>query len=545
MAPPIELASRAGLAALGLLLALVTVARSWTLAGEQRALSAWLQESGPVDERLERELAREPDVDGLTVRAVRASLVREMALTAATDAAAPEGRAALRQSASRLEETARRAGAALARRPASWEAAMVLGAATYLSLSQGRDSRLFTTPELWEAPLTAALRLAPTKREPVRFLTAAYLEIWPALSPPKRAAAQSLVTEMLRNPADAGLILGPWLSAGGRAALAALPPDPKVWEQAQSFLAGRGDWEGFSAAREQWDRVLHNQLRAQVAAADGWLAKGDLRTARQLYLDVLERARPDLRYRDLLETALSHCPPGPVGRTTAERLTGLLDWSLERCLAAECTLSAGSLVRLARLVGDAAPPQEATAVLLSGDLPGALSLERRAEGLWSEAWAPYQVVKARALTERQQLAEAAAALDLVPRSWWEQPAYWQARLAMAQAGGDAAGAATAAERLRAMTRQDWAATAWTWHQDRARLEMLTQTAARRLEIDLDGVPAAGGVVELRLDGALLGVFPVQPGGGLRLDHDLRPGDHLLEIETAGGARVFPGAVRLR
>lgn len=541
------IAVRSGLAALGILLALVVVGRSWTLSGEQRGLSAWLKEAGPVEARLERELAREPDVDGLAVRAARASLIREMSLAAQTDPATPEGRADLRQSASRLAETARRAGAALAVRPASWEAAMTLGAATYLSLSQARDSRLFTEHERWEEPLSAALRLAPSKREPVRFLTAAYLEIWPALSPPKRAAAQTMVTEMLRNPADASLILGPWLNAAGdlRTAFSALPPDPQVWQQAQNFLATRGDWEGFSAAREQWDRVLHRELRAAVAKADERLAAGNPRGARELYLDVLQRARADLRYRDLLEEALRRCPPGPVGRETAQRLARLLDWSIERCLVAECALSHTSLVRLARFAGDSAPPQEATALLLAGDLPGALSLERRAEGLWSEAWAPFQVVKARALVERQQLAEAAASLDLVPRSWWQQPTYWQARAELARAGGDAAGATRAEDRLRAMTRQDWGATDWSWHQDRARLEMLTETVARRVEIDLDDAPPAGTVIELRLDGALLGAFPARPAGTLGLDQALRPGYHLLEIESVGGGRVLPGAVRLR
>jgi len=542
-----EIAVRSALAAAGVFLAMVAVGRSWQLSGEQRELTAWLREAGPVEARLERELAREPDVDGLAVRAVRASLVREMTLAAHGDPATAEGRAGLRQGASRLAETARRAGDVLARRPASWEAAMTLGAATYLSLSQARDSRLFTAHESWEEPLTAALRLAPTKREPARFLTAAYLEIWPALSPPKRAAARVMVTEMLRRPADASLVLGPWLSAAGdrRTAFSALPPNAKVWEQAQNYLATRGDWDGFSAARAQWERLLHDELRDELAAADERLAEGDQRAARELYLDVLERARPDLRYRDLLEEALSRCPAGPVGREKAQGLTRLLDWALERCLIADCALSQTSLVRLARFAGDSARPQEATAVLLAGDLPGALSLERRAEGLWSDAWAPFQVAKARALTARQRLDEAAASLDLVPRSWRQRPAYWQARAELARANGDAAGAARAQDELRAMTRRDWAATDWSWHQERARLEILTDTAARRLEIDFDDAPPAGTVVELRLDGALLGTFPARPAGMAGIDRALPPGAHLLEVEGVGGGRVLPGAVRLR
>ena len=46
--------------------------------------------------------------------------------------------------------------------------------------------------DTWEAPLHAALHLAPSKREPERFLTASYLEIWPALTTAKRMLARGL-----------------------------------------------------------------------------------------------------------------------------------------------------------------------------------------------------------------------------------------------------------------------------------------------------------------------------------------------------------------
>jgi hypothetical protein len=528
---------RLGLAAAGVFLALLALWRYSALAGERRALTAWLEQGGPaIDARLSRELAREPDIDGLTVRAVRASLAREMAAAGAPGAAA-----------ARLEETARRAAAVLAVRPASWEAAMVLGAATYLGESQARDSRLFLEHETWEAPLHAALRLAPAKREPTRFLTASYLEIWPALTPEKRAEARRLVAAMMRDPDDFDALLGPWLAAAGsrREAFSVLPPDARAWERVQRVYADRHDWEAFSEARAQWDRALHGQLRTRLAEADARLAEGRAWEARSLYLSVLEQARPDPAYLDVLDAALTRCPPGPVGRDAAELLDRQLEWALDRCLLGTCDLPPPALRRLAHLAGGTAPWQEAMALLLAGDLPGAQALDRNAEARWSETWSPYLIAKAQALVARRQLAEAAATLDFVPRSQWEQPGYQQARLELARAQDDAAGAARAEQKLREATREAWPATAWSWRRESARLQMLTASPARGLEVELAEVPETGAVVELRLDGVLRGTLPARPAAALRLDVPLQPGPHVLDFASAGGGRVTPGAVRLR
>jgi len=537
---------RLGLAAVGILLAVAAVGRYRALDKERRDLTAWLETSGqPIDPRLARELARELDVNGLAVRAVRASLAREIWALAHADSPAIEAERLPR--AARLAETAQRAGAALADSPASWEAAMVLGAATYMSESQARDSRLFTDHERWEEPLQAAIRLAPAKREPLRFLTTAYLEIWPALTVPKRAATRRMVAEMMRDPEDLRSILGSWFAVAGRGkeALSVLPPDPRAWEQVQSILASQSDWEGFSGARQQWDHILGAQLRSMVAAADAELAQGEPRNARDLYIAALKLVRPDIGDRDVLEAALIHCPPGPMSRDTAKHLTRLLDWSLERCQVAACPLSPPALERLARFAGETAAPREAMAVLLSGDLPGAVAVERRSGAVWNDAWTPYLVAKARALARRGRLSEAATALDLVPRGWWERPAYWQARLELARAADDAAGAARAENSLRGMTRRAWPATVWTWRAERAQMEMLIDAPAQGVTIGLDEVPPAGAVVELRLDGVLRGLLTAQPAGSLTTDGALGPGTHVLEVESIAGGRVVPGAVRLR
>jgi hypothetical protein len=530
------------MAAAGIALALLTFVRFTALEAARREWTAWLAESGqPVDERLVRELARETDADGMAVRAVRAALAREIY---AMQHASPDRR----ESATRLAETARRAAAVLARRPASWEAAMVLGAATYMSGSQARDARLFTEHEQWEAPLQAAIELAPAKREPARFLTGAYVEIWPALTPPKREIARRLLAGQLLDPQDAMLLLGPWLDAAGdrQTALAALPPEPRVWEQVQALLGARGDWEGFSAARQRWNQVLHDRLQSDLAAAEAHMAEGDFATARNLYLSVLQGAPPDLAYRELMEEALTRCPPGPVAHDVAVRLSLQLDWAVERCLLAECALRPEALKRLARLAGDQqAGPEEAMALLLAGDLPGAAALERRAENGWNSSWAPYLLLKTRVLTRRRQLAVAESTLAFVPRSWWERPTYWQVRLELAQAGGDEAGAAQAAERLRGLARMAWPAAEWTSHGERARLEILAAAPATGAEIDLADVTAGGAVVELRLDGALLGTAPARPGTPLSVDFPLSQGVHLIELQAVAGGAVTPGAMRLR
>ncbi len=540
---------RLSLSVLGLGLALLAGIRYGALRAEQREQTARLETIGiPLDPRMGREILREPEREGVRLRAARAVLAGEMAHAASLTSATAEERQEMLASSRRLAEAARQAGEVLAERPRSWEAAMVLGAATYLSRSLARDSTLFTSAADWEEPLQAARRMAPAKREPTRFLVAAYLEIWPALSPPKRELTGELVAEMFRHPEDLKLLLPAWLAAvDHRRGFSVIPSDPHAWEQVQRFYAGSGDWQAFGKARQRWDYTLWRSLHERLAEADARLARGDLRTSRALYLEVTEQARPDARYRDLLEAALTRCPPGPVGSQTAERLTPSLDWAVERCLLAECPLPPAALKRLAHLAAEQAPPQEALALLVAGDLRKALSLERRSKNLWSEPWAPYMIVKARLLTERRQIGEAQVALGLVHPSWWQRPTYWLARLDFARASGRLGEAAKAEEKLRGFARRGWTATDWTYPGRLARLEMFTESPARGIEMDLDSVPDGGTVVELHLDGAARGTFRAGPERSLilPLPLPLSPGFHVIEIDNVGTGRVLPGAVRLR
>lgn len=533
---------RAALALTAVALALVAAGGYRSLRTAREAASAGLERDGVTPDAAV--LGREPDPDGVRLRAARALLAAE--LDPARRQGLPPGQAA-RESAARMAEAAATARGVLAVRPASWEAALVAGAATYLEWSQARDPRLFTAYRQWEAPLETALRLAPSKREPVRFLAAAYLEIWPALSPRKQQIARGLLAEVFRDPEALSPLLSPWLdtAADRREAFSVLPDDPEAWEKVERAYADRRDLAGFADARQRREQSLLSRLRQDLARADRLSEQGSMEEARGLYLSVAGRARPEARYLDLLQSAIQRCPPGPVDAATAKRLAPHLARALDRCLFASCDLPPATLKRLAHLVRDQEPSQAALAALFAGDLPRASLYERRTEGLGTEPWAPYLIAKARVLAARGQVDEARQALSLVHLSWQGKPLYWQAEAEVARAAGDAAGGARAAARLAALTRRAWAPQDWTWHHGIARLEMMTAAPAAGLTVTLDQVPANGELLELRLDGAAVGQFPVRAGAPLQVAAPLGRGLHVLEIESLDGSQVLPGAAELR
>ncbi len=540
-------ALRLGLALAGIGLSLVTVVQDRALRNAREESYRWLERAGVT--RDASALGREPDPERVRLRAARAVLAAE--LDPGRHQGVEPGRAA-RESAERMQEAARQAREILARRPASWEASMVLGAATYLGWAQSRDPRLFQRYREWEAPLEAALRLAPARREPTRFLAAAYLEVWPALSPAKRRTAHGLLAEVFRDPEDLGRLIGPWLdtAADRREAFSVLPDDPAAWEKVSQTYIQRGDLDGFAAARERQEETLLSRLHRDLLAADRLRARGDVGEARSLYLSVATRARPEARYLGLLEQALERCPPGPVRGDTAELLEPHLARALERCQFSGCDLKPAALKRLARFIHDQAPPQAALAALYSDDLPRATYYERRTQGLGSEPWGPYLVAKARRLAARERTDEAREALALVHPSWRNRALFWEASSEVAMAAGDPGRAAQARERLASLCQRSWPATAWTWRSGVARLEMVLDRPAQGIAVALDEVPANGSVVELRLDGAALAGFPVRPGAAgplstLRAMTPLRRGIHILELATRDGGRVLPGGVELR
>jgi len=523
-----------------LTLAFFTVAEFRSLQAAREEAFRWLARSGVTLDAAA--LAREPDGERVRLRAARAILAAELD---------PARRQEDSDNSSRLAEAVRAGREILARRPASWEAALTQGAGTFLAWSQARDPRLFTAYREWHAPLVAAYHLGPAKGDPARFLAAAYLETWPALSPHRRLLARGLLTEVFHDPEDLNRLLPRWLAAAPdrREAFSVLPDDPEVWKRVADAYARRGDLDGFAAARRRGEQSLLATLHRDLLAADRLRGDGRLGEARALYLSVAARARPEARYRRLLEGALERCPPGPVDRRTSERLAPHLARALDRCLFAGCELSPPALKRLARFARDPDPSQAALAALFAGDLPQAGLFERRNEAIGTDRWAPYWIAKSRLLAARGQADEARQALAQVSLDWQRRPLYWQARAEVARAAGDPGNAADAAARLAAAARRSWPATEWTWHRGVARLELVTGAPAAGLIVPLDAVPENGSLVELRLDGAAVGAFAVRPRAVLAPatgpGFPLVAGLHVLELESLDGGRVLPGDVELR
>jgi hypothetical protein len=570
-ASSLRTAVRLAAAAVALALALVPIARQRALAARQEQMTAWLAGSGVTPPR---EIEHEPDPGRVDLRAARASLAAELDPARRSDLPPAEEARQRAEGSARMKATADLAGSALAERPAAWEAAMVMGASTYLSWSQARDPRMFTAAPAWERPLETAISLAPGRNEAARLLATAYLELWPVLSPAKRDRERRLLASVFTDPAAFASLIGPWLvtAVNREEAFAPVPRTPEAWAKLQQIYAQQADWQGFCEARQRWDLALQARLTDRLAAAEERRASSD---SRGMFLEVAIEARPGRRYLGLLGRALEDCPPGSVDHHTADLLEKYLVWTLERCRLDHCPLSPRAMRRLAGFSRDLDPHVDAMAALVTGDPPRAEMLERNYATDWSEDWAAYRLLKAKLLTERGDrgrgsvnrgeradrnepasqsersghddqghASEITTALALVPKSWQERPSYWQVRAAAAREAGDAAAEAVAARELARIAAREWPATAWHFHDGLPRLELLAAAGASGLELRIDEAPPRGAAAEVRLDESILGTFPVTAGMVVSLRTPIAPGLHLLEVESVAGGTVLPGAVRL-
>lgn len=535
------------LAAIGLATLALADQLSWSRAQEQldRILTASGTGSGDVD--LVERMKREPDVE-------RAKIVLARGLFAA--ALDPRGNAASAEvgagseagaTGRRLETAADLARQALAKRPAAWDAAMVAGGATYFARSRARDRRLITNADDWERPMHAALDLAPGHPEPERLLALADLEVWFALSETRRDEARGLVARGLADPATFDRLIEPWLAVAPdlETAFALVPWTARAWERLEEIFARRGDWAHYAEAANRHDRALSAELAHRLADAEKHLAAGDAAGARPLFLAVAAGAPPDRSFSALFARALEQCPPGPIEHQWSSAFGRWLDWALDRALAGDVTLPKVTVARLARAGEDLEPSRAAEAELVAGELERAEVYERRAGALWSEDWAPYLVLKAELLTDRGDLSAAREALAQVHRAWQRSPALWRARLRLARAAEDVAGAKAAGAALAELAADSWPATAWRWHEGSARLELVAARPGTGFDIALDQVPDQGAALELHWDGARAAVLPVEAGDEqVHLPIVVAPGPHLLELHTAAGGRILPGASRL-
>lgn len=491
-------------------------------------------------------LASEPDPMRLRVLLARRLVTAEVdpARLAEITRRAPDLRTEARVE--RLDRAREYALEVLRERPAAWDAAMLLGASTYLARSTARDPRLFRDQRGWEGPLELAWQLAPTEPETGRFLVTAYLELWPALSETKRRRARTLLTEAFTDPSTFRRLVGAWLDVAGdrREAFEAIPDEPHAWATLVDLYARQRDWPAYLEARSRWLDALTTGLEETLEEAGRRLAEGYPERARDLYLGALRQAQPSGRHAPLVRAVLRETPAGAPSQTTAAAARDWLLWALRRGAFEEAPFEPRLVDRLAGLAGPLEPHHEAHAALAARRIEEAERIERRTALAWHEDWVPYLIARSRDLLDRGAVAGAREALDQAHRSARDLPSYWLARRRVAQAAADTRARLEAEQRLTALTASSWPPMAWRFRDGRASMELSSAADAQGLELGFLEAPSEGAVIEVRLDGEIVDWAEVVTGLRLEVDRPLAAGLHHLEVRSLAGGAVRPGEVRL-
>ncbi len=517
-------------------------------AGRGRAL-ARVAEHG-LDDRLpdlRTEVKRRYDPVLAELRVGLALLDSELDRSWLTELPEQQARAELERGPSRLADAAAIAETAWPRRASSWEAAMLLGGATYLQLYRGRDPRLIAESELWEEPLLAAHRLAPSQHGPIRFLAAAYLGNWSSLPRDQRLATTELLERAFRDAGTFELLIRDWLRvAPSRAQALALVPDrPWAWQILQQIFATSGDWELVIRARQTWYGTLAADLDRSFDRVRIQLSGGDRVRARQRLLYLLPRIPMTLDFVPRLVLLLELLPAGPVGANAAQTFGDWLAWSFELCGIGECPIDGPIMNRLARLAADPPAYQRAAAFLLDGDLARADLLERRFGESRDEGWSMYRLFKARQLTSDGRTSLASSSLELVPSAWRTRPQYWTTLRSIAAAENDNEGSATAERSLERLRRTRWEARAWQRVENDFHLDLLPRIEGSGLSVALENRSSTGAVLEVYWNGRLVGMERVSRSREtLALEQPVSTELHRLTIRLHAGSGVRPTDVEL-
>ncbi|HSM15138.1 MAG TPA: hypothetical protein VLA66_13805, partial [Thermoanaerobaculia bacterium] len=414
--------------------------------------------------------------------------------------------------------------------PASAEAPRLIGAALALDRLARRDQALLTGVADWERPLELARARAPSSAASERVLAAAYLEIWPGLDGDRRERATRVLRTAFEEPGFRQRAFDRWLALAGSidAATALLPDLPDVWARLLRAAADGGDLERAAqlAVREQ--DALERSLGEQLERAEQLAGKpgGDL-AARGEIDRLLELAPPDLRFAPLVGRALASRPAGPAGPSLARAARRWLVWARPLVLLGFEPLPPAALGRLAGAVGAGLPAEEAAwAALASGDRPRAELLARRSDALWSEAWAPYLVLDARARLAAGERSEARALLEQVHRNARRWPSWRQ----LARAAGLAPPPPAAREPA------GWQPTHWQVEARVPRLAFELAAPARGLRLGLATPLAQPTLLVAELDGRSRRPIALEAGATeIRLPFPLEPGAHLLRISVRTGS----------
>ncbi len=435
----------------------------------------------------------------------------------------------------------------LRQQPNSWQASMFLGAATYLDGSARSDRRLYTAAAQWEQPLLKAMREARGEAEPRRFLVAAYLETWTALSAAKRASALELVKVMFReDPGSFERLGATWLEVAGdqEEALTAIPNLPEPWRVLRRSYAASKDWASFCHAHERHRQALKLQLAGDLEQAEQRLRLGDLVLGRQMCLKVVVTSPRDGNFAELVGRALELYPPGLHGLSVQRTLEDWLRWATELHGIGIDPLGPQAINRLADAIGELEPSVGALAALIGNDAYHVQRYERLADLKMREEWAPFLIAKSQWLVDREELGGAQLALDEVHRSSRDSTSYWTARRRLARATGDLTDLAVAEQRLGELRAREWRTDLWRWRGRRVSLAISPEAAASGLEIEINEAPAEGAVVEVVWDGSSVAVLPVESRRAIEVSIPIESGPHLIQLRSLAGGEIYPGPVRL-
>lgn len=507
-----------------------------------------------VDEQVA--LAEEAGVHSpeLSVRLRRAeSPVRgrlRLAWALLTTARSPESPGRARRLAG-AEELAR---SVLAVHPASWGAATVAGAAAYLRWSETEDPRLVQEYQRWERPLLFALRRAPDRQPPVRYLAAAYLELWPALSPEKRTLARGLAAEAFSDRATFSRLVDRWLEVADPAvALEAIPDRSWAWAAIRSRAGGNADWDAFCAVWERERTARIRELRRDLAEAARLSAGGELGRARRTLLGVLKAAPVGETAAGLVQRSLALLPHAPRRSEPSAAAARWLEWAMDRQLVTgRQPLPPATLARL-RSLAFPDPAASATAAATSAWVDLVRGRGERAaqaaarEDAWRAEWAPYHVLAARHHLGHKDPDRARRSLERVHPEWRRHPAYHALVEELTgpepdtRAGESAtAGTGELAAPTRAASPLDWRYSGAV-----ARLPLGAREAAGGLSVSLGDAPPQGAALQVRWDGRSLGCLALAAGAPrLDLTLEVTPGLHELVLEPLSAGRVYPGSVAL-
>ena len=429
---------------------------------------AWQRSRADLDEFLDHsllsllrptladELAREPDAVKAKLVAARAFVAMQLDPRWILAVAEDDRRGAMRRSIETLEEVRTLAADTLERRPASWEAELLLGAAGYLGAVRDPATRPVARMGEWEPALQRARETAPGNAEATRYLAYAYVGEWGGLSPSQREAATPLLREAFENASTFERLLEPWLDrADPEEAMSVVPDAPHAWLRLQERYARQGQWERVADARRRWRALWPADFRQRFNGVKARVEGGDVRRGRDQYRAVASWLKVDGENVGLLQGDAGRrpCrslyrlhPPGP--RSVARVDTGaLLHQPLPFHRARDHAPRSRRGSRAQRRRGLRAARFRRSA--------GRELRERRSEQTWTPDWGRYHVAHAAALTERDDLRGARAALLQVSPEWQENPTYWQVRLAVAEAEGDNEWTNIAQQRLADLSRDAW------------------------------------------------------------------------------------------